>query len=186
MSVYGKTNFEGVRFGGKAYFDKAVFLAEVSFKNATFNDIAEFEYARFDKTVNFEIKEAKGLINFKEVQIKEGIQLLEAVFKKGVSFNRARFYDIAFFDKPVFEEGKEVIKKEFIASPGHEPGLLPGWLAEQGVSVVIASGMGSRAQSLFSQSRIKVVVNVLESDPERAVRDYLAEKLELGDEACDH
>lgn len=101
-----------------------------------------------------------------------------------VSPHFGRCEQFALFD--IDEEGKEVIKKEFIASPGHEPGLLPGWLAEQGVSVVIASGMGSRAQSLFSQSRIKVVVNVLESDPERAVRDYLAEKLELGDEACDH
>lgn len=101
-----------------------------------------------------------------------------------VSSHFGRCEQFALFD--IDEEGKEVIKKEFIASPGHEPGLLPGWLAEQGVSVVIASGMGSRAQSLFSQSRIKVVVNVLESDPERAVRDYLAEKLELGDEACDH
>ena len=101
-----------------------------------------------------------------------------------ISPHFGRCEQFALFD--IDEEGKEVIKKEFIASPGHEPGLLPGWLAEQGVSVVIASGMGSRAQSLFSQSRIKVVVNVLESDPERAVRDYLAEKLELGDEACDH
>ena len=101
-----------------------------------------------------------------------------------VSPHFGRCEQFALFD--INEESREVIKKELVASPGHEPGLLPAWLAEEGTSVVIASGMGSRAQSLFEQNRIKVVVNALESDPDRAVRDYLAEKLELGDDACDH
>jgi len=43
-----------------------------------------------------------------------------------------------FFD--VDETRKTIVKKEIIASPGHEPGLLPAWLAEEGVSVVIATG----------------------------------------------
>ena len=86
----------------------------------------------------------------------------------------------------VDEEKKEIVGKETIPSPGHEPGLLPMWLAEQGVSVVIASGMGSRAQSLFRQNRIEVVTNVLESDPEKAVLDYLGGTLKTGDEVCDH
>ena len=90
----------------------------------------------------------------------------------------------ALFD--IDEASKEVIKKELIASPAHEPGLLPGWLAEQGVSVVIAGGMGSRAQTLFAQNRIKVVTKVTESDPDKAVRDYLADNLEFGESACDH
>ena len=90
----------------------------------------------------------------------------------------------ALFD--IDEERKEVIKKEFVFSPGHEPGLLPQWLAEQGVSVVIASGMGSRAQTLFAQNRIKVIVNVMEGDPDKAIRDYLADRLEFGEDVCDH
>ena len=63
---------------------------------------------------------------------------------------------------------------------------LPAWLAEQGVSVVVASGMGSRAQDLFSQHSIKVAVNVLETDPEKAVLSYLSGTLEVGDDVCDH
>jgi len=78
------------------------------------------------------------------------------------------------------------VKKEFIASPGHEPGLLPVWLAEKGVSVVIASGMGSRAQGLFRQNRIEVVTNALESDPGKAVLDYISGRLAVGDDICDH
>ena len=86
----------------------------------------------------------------------------------------------------VNEERGEIVNKEMVSSPGHEPGALPRWLAEEGVSVVIAGGMGSRAQNLFNQSRIKVVINVLESDPEQAVLDYLAGSLKTGDSVCDH
>ncbi len=90
----------------------------------------------------------------------------------------------ALFD--IDEQSKKILRKEFVASPGHQPGLLPEWLAEQGVSVVIAVGMGSRAQSLFQQSRIKVVIGALESDPEKAVLSYLDGNLDTGDNICDH
>ena len=86
----------------------------------------------------------------------------------------------------VDETTKTIVNQEFIASPGHEPGLLPVWLAEQGVSVIIASGMGSRAQGLFNQNRIKVALNVLGDDPEKAVLDYIGGTLEVGDDVCDH
>ena len=90
----------------------------------------------------------------------------------------------AFID--VDEERKEILGKELVSSPGHEPGLLPKWLAEEGVSVVIASGMGSRAQNLFRQNRIGVIINALESDPEKAVLSYLEGTLVTGDNICDH
>ena len=90
----------------------------------------------------------------------------------------------ALFD--VDEARGEIVRKEIIPSPGHEPGLLPTWLAEQGVSVIIASGMGSRAQSLFKENHIEVVVNVTEDNPEKAVLDYIGGTLEVGDDICDH
>ena len=86
----------------------------------------------------------------------------------------------------VDEAKKEIVRKEIVASPGHQPGLLPEWLAEQGVSVVIASGMGSRAQNLFRENCINVAINVLEGDPEKAVLSYLGGTLEVGDDVCDH
>jgi len=90
----------------------------------------------------------------------------------------------AFFD--VDEMRKVIMERETVASPGHEPGLLPGWLAEEGVSIVIASGMGSRAQGLFRENRIEVVVNALEDDPEKAVLNYIKGTLAVGDNICDH
>ena len=86
----------------------------------------------------------------------------------------------------VDEEKKDIIKKELVPSPGHQPGLLPEWLAEQGVSLVIAGGMGSRAQNLFQQNRIGVIIGVMESDPEKAVLSYLNGALATGDNICDH
>ena len=90
----------------------------------------------------------------------------------------------ALFD--VDEQQKIIINKELIASPGHQPGLLPEWLAEQGVSLIIAGGMGSRAQGLFQQNGIGVVLGALESDPEKAVLSYLEGRLAIGDNICDH
>jgi ATP-binding protein involved in chromosome partitioning len=81
---------------------------------------------------------------------------------------------------------KEITGKEFAIPPQHEPGVLPVWLAEQGVSVVIAGGMGSRAQNLFQQNRIHVVIGAPEADPERVVLDYLSGCLAVGDNVCDH
>jgi len=86
----------------------------------------------------------------------------------------------------VDETKKKVLKKELVNSPGHEPGLLPKWLAEEGVSMVIAGGMGSRAQNLFQQNRIGVIIGVLESDPEKAVISHLNGALSTGGNICDH
>ena len=90
----------------------------------------------------------------------------------------------ALFD--VDEAAIAVVKRDVIPSPGHQPGLLPAWLAEEGVSVVIASGMGSRAQAIFNENQIEVVIGVLGDDPEKAVLDYIKGGLATGDNICDH
>ena len=52
--------------------------------------------------------------------------------------------------------------------------------------MVIASGMGSRAQGLFNQNRIGVIIGALEVDPEKAVLNYLNGTLATGGNICDH
>ncbi len=86
----------------------------------------------------------------------------------------------------VDEATTKIVRQEVMPSPGHQPGFLPTWLAEEGVSVVIASGMGSRAQALFSENRIEVVVGVIGDEPEKVVLDYLRGELVKGDNICDH
>jgi predicted Fe-Mo cluster-binding NifX family protein len=90
----------------------------------------------------------------------------------------------ALFD--VDEATKAIVERGIISSPRHQPGFLPAWLAEEGISVVIASGMGSRAQALFSENRIEVVIGALDEDPEKAVLDYIKGELATGDNICDH
>jgi predicted Fe-Mo cluster-binding NifX family protein len=47
-----------------------------------------------------------------------------------------------------------------LPNPGHEPGYLPRFLKEHGVNLVIAGGMGGRAQELFAASGIDLIVGV--------------------------
>jgi predicted Fe-Mo cluster-binding NifX family protein len=90
----------------------------------------------------------------------------------------------AFYD--VDEKSREITGKENIPSPEHQPGLLPAWLAENGVNIVIAGGMGPRAVDIFNQNRIDVVIGAAESDPEQAVISHLKGALATGDNICDH
>ena len=84
------------------------------------------------------------------------------------------------------EEKKTIIQKEFVNSPEHQPGLLPVWLAEKNVLMVLAGGMGDMAQTLFRENNINVMVGVVESDPEKAVLNYLNGSLATGENVCDH
>lgn len=81
---------------------------------------------------------------------------------------------------------KKVLKVEQVTPPAHEPGLLPKWLHERDVNVVIAGGMGSRAQNLFTQNNIQVVTGAQPAKPEDVVVAFAGGNLETGDNACDH
>ena len=70
--------------------------------------------------------------------------------------------------------------------PPHEPGLLPRWLNEQGVKLVIAGGMGGRAQNIFAEQGIEVIVGAPAESPESLVRSYLDGSLSSGKNLCDH
>lgn len=93
-----------------------------------------------------------------------------------------KFY---FFD--VDEHTREVFKVEEMTPPPHEPGLLPKLLHEKDVNIVIAGGMGVKAQQLFSQNGIRVVIGADPgAKPEEIVKTYLAGSLKTGSNPCDH
>jgi predicted Fe-Mo cluster-binding NifX family protein len=54
----------------------------------------------------------------------------------------------------------QITKKEIIPNPGHHPGYLPEFLAEKNVSAIIAGGAGQRAQMLFAQKNIQLILGV--------------------------
>jgi len=70
-------------------------------------------------------------------------------------------------------------------SPGHAPGVLPKWLSELKANVIIAGGMGPRAEELFVAAGIEPIIGV--SGPaEDAVKAYLDGTLSCGESSCGH
>ena len=86
----------------------------------------------------------------------------------------------------VDEAKKKIVSQQLVEPPPHEPGVLPKWLYEQGVNVILAGGMGSRAQQLFAQHGVEVVVGVPSDTPETLVRAWMAGTLASGENVCDH
>ncbi|MCF8224354.1 MAG: NifB/NifX family molybdenum-iron cluster-binding protein [Bacteroidales bacterium] len=80
----------------------------------------------------------------------------------------------------------EVVSEMHVAPPPHEPGVLPKWLAEQGVTDVIAGGMGQRAIQIFNHHGVNVFVGApLRSAPELA-EGLLKKTLSFTANYCDH
>jgi len=52
----------------------------------------------------------------------------------------------------------KVSNKEIVSNPGHKPGFLPKFLKEQEANIIISGGMGGRAQELFNENGIEVIV----------------------------
>ena len=57
-------------------------------------------------------------------------------------------------------ENGNVKTKEVIQNPGHHPGFLPKFLHEQGVTKIIAGGMGQRAAMLFAEQKIETIMGI--------------------------
>ena len=93
-----------------------------------------------------------------------------------------------FYMYDVDQGSMEILGVSTLQSPPHEPGLLPRLLSEEGVNVIIAGGMGSRALDLFQQNGVKVVTGADPStgNPEHIVRSYLSGSLNTGVNVCDH
>ena len=92
----------------------------------------------------------------------------------------------AIIDADTDTDTKDIKSQELVEPPGHEPGVLPNWLAGLQVELIIASGMGQRAQQLFAQSNIDVVVGAPDDTPQQLALQYLTGRLEHGENICDH
>lgn len=86
----------------------------------------------------------------------------------------------------VNSDEKRIISTTVLTPPPHEPGLLPKWLHAEGVNAVIAGGMGQRAQDLFAEAGVSVIVGAQPDLPENVVMAYLNGTLETGTNVCDH
>jgi ATP-binding protein involved in chromosome partitioning len=84
----------------------------------------------------------------------------------------------------VNEQDATFVRDGEAAPPTHSHGVLPRWLKELGVNVVIAGGMGSRALPLFDSTGIAVIIAAPSCAPDQVVREYLAGSLQISNGAC--
>lgn len=81
---------------------------------------------------------------------------------------------------------KQITSQNLVVPPAHEPGLLPRWLHEKGVEVVLAGGMGQRALDLFAQNKIAVRASAADATPDQIVQAFLDGSLGGGAPTCGH
>ena len=63
-----------------------------------------------------------------------------------------------------------------VPNPGHRPGFLPNFLADNGAQAIISGGMGGGAVDIFNQRGVDVIVGV-QGDAQKAVETYLQGEL---------
>ncbi|MBN1794007.1 MAG: NifB/NifX family molybdenum-iron cluster-binding protein [Candidatus Omnitrophica bacterium] len=76
-----------------------------------------------------------------------------------------------------------VRRQERIDNPGHHPGFLPRFLQQNGVSAIIAGGMGQRALMLFADAGIETIVGISGAVDE-VIHRLVQGKLESGQSLC--
>jgi predicted Fe-Mo cluster-binding NifX family protein len=83
-------------------------------------------------------------------------------------------------------EDNKIGEVTFVTPPVHQPGIYPQFLSNYGVHVIIAGGIGMKAQNLFNQYNIEVYIGVDFGSPEKLVEDFLNNQLQTGQNLCDH
>jgi len=84
----------------------------------------------------------------------------------------------------VDDESREVSEQCLAAPPEHGRGVFPMWLRKQGVTTILAGGMGPRASNILVGHGIDVVLGADGDDPETMVRAYLDGTLSFSGELC--
>ncbi|MEW6374513.1 MAG: NifB/NifX family molybdenum-iron cluster-binding protein [Thermodesulfobacteriota bacterium] len=77
----------------------------------------------------------------------------------------------------------EIVKKEILKNPGHEPGFLPQFLHEHGVECIICGGMGHRAQGLFAEKGIQTLTGIID-EIDNVIERFLKSELKSGESLC--
>lgn len=80
-------------------------------------------------------------------------------------------------------ENGAIVQRDTIPNPGHRPGFLPNFLADQGVQVIISGGMGGGAVEIFNQRNVKVVTGAT-GDVRDAAERYASGALVSTDSVC--
>ena len=77
------------------------------------------------------------------------------------------------------------VEVKFVTPPPHEPGVLPKFLAEQGIDVIVTGGMGQMAVNLFNNQNIDVILGA-KGSIEQNLTEYVGGLLNSTGSSCDH
>ena len=77
----------------------------------------------------------------------------------------------------------QVAEEKFLANPGHKPGFLPRFLADEGVDIIISGGMGQSAIDIFCSNGIEAITGAA-GEAKMAVEAFLAGTLISTTAAC--
>ena len=92
-------------------------------------------------------------------------------------FGRSPYFTIAEI------ENKKVIKTGLVENPGHEIGSIPEFLKNLNVNCIISSGMGNKAQELFKEYNIAVIMGA-EGKIDDIINKFIESKLVSGESSC--
>ena len=82
-------------------------------------------------------------------------------------------------------KGTDVKEIKYLTPPPHEPGVLPRFLGENGIDVIITGGMGQMAVNLFNQQDIDVILGA-QGRIDVNLNEYLGGFLSSTGSSCDH
>ncbi|MBW1803772.1 MAG: ATPase [Deltaproteobacteria bacterium] len=74
-------------------------------------------------------------------------------------------------------ENKEIKERKRLTRPIIELWMLPRWLRDHDVDLIIAGNVNERATSLFQKAGIKIVTGAPPLPPEEVVQKYLTDTL---------
>ena len=121
-----------------------------------------------------------GNINKEHNEMRIAIPLVDG--KLSQHFGHCEKFAIIQTDK----DRKKIVSRQDVTPPAHEPGALPRWLHGMAVDIVVAGGMGQRAQQLFAENQIEVIIGAPVESPGEIVAAYLKDTLVAGENICDH
>lgn len=97
----------------------------------------------------------------------------------------SHFGHCKFFALVTVKDG-EIVSEEKIVPPPHEPGVLPKFLAEKGVTDIIAGGMGQKAIQLFQANNVNAFVGAPQLSIKELIEGFIKETLNFTANYCDH
>ena len=83
-------------------------------------------------------------------------------------------------------ETKEIISIETVIPEDGVSCQSAGWLAQQGIDLVLAGGMGGRPLMTFAQNDVEVVTGCPELEIKEVVESFLTNTLETTENSCGH